>query len=243
MRYIRSIFFDLTFALITIWFAVIGLPLGLTKKYSLLLGKAWAKTVLFALRVICGIVSKCDDIKELNSCNLILSKHQSAWETIFFLAELKNPAFVIKEELTRVPFYGWYLKNMGMITVKRVSSARELKRMNNGILNALKCGKNVIIFPQGTRVAADMNNFEKPFRLNCLEVFAEFSGKIATVGINGGLFWKKGFSIKKSGLCRAKIGDIFDVKSNKYQDLSKQEINELKEKISNSIEKTSRDLL
>lgn len=239
--FIRSIIFDIFFAITTVFFAIFGIPLGISKKLSPKLAKSWAISVLFLLEKICKIKSKCDDINQINSCNLILSKHQSTWETIFFLAKIKNVSFVIKEELTKIPFYGWYLKNMGMIPVKRKISPSELKYMNEKIQSAIKNGRTVVIFPQGTRILSC--NFDVNFKLNCLEIFKNISGKIGLISLNSGKFWKKGlFKIKNKGTIISSLVFTYKIDKQKYQKMTKDEILDLKNKISIKIEEGSRDL-
>ncbi len=241
---IRSIIFDICFAFVTIFFAIFGFPLGISKKYSPILGKAWAETVLFLLEKICKIKSICKDIDKISACNLVLSKHQSAWETIFFLAKIKNVTFVIKEELTKIPFYGWYLKNMGAITVKRKISPSELKSMNKKIKDAILDGKTVVIFPQGTRTNPDLNNCEISFKLNCLEIFKTISGKVALIGLNSGTYFPKGFmKAKKSGNIVASLADILHIEKKECVKMDKNEILKLKNEIAKKIEDESRALL
>ncbi len=209
---IRSVIFDILFAIWTIFCAIFGLPLGLSKKYAIYLGKFWGNGVLILLKIVCNIGYSCKNLETLqNGSFLILSKHQSAWETIFFLTKIDKVSFVIKEGLLKVPFYGWYLKNMGMIPVKRSNTIGEMREMNNQILKSLQLGKSVVIFPQGTRTSP----YEKMrYKFGCLEIFKNYSGKVALIALNSGLFWPKGFGIKNAGRVEVEITNIININQN-----------------------------
>ena len=206
----RSCIFYIFFSLWTIFCATFGSPIGLNKKTALLLGKTWANGSLFLLFIICNIKSKFKNFDKIphNGC-MLLSHHQSTWETIFFLAKIPNIAFVLKKELLKIPFYGWYLKNMGMIPVNRKGGAGEVKRVNDNIEIAIKNGKNVVIFPQGTRVDPLKPSVIK-LKLSCLDIAKRMNFQVGIITLNSGYFWPKGFILKKSGTIVADMKDILD---------------------------------
>lgn len=233
---IRNILFNITFAIWTILCAIAGFPVGLSKKYAIYLGKFWAKGALLLLKYICNIYEKGEfDNKEFDKYNLIFSKHQSALETIYLLNKIKNPAFVIKNNLTKLPFYGWYLENMGMIPVSRVTSGAELKQMNNKILKAIKNGKTVIIFPQGTRTKFAEKEICK-YHLNSLAICSEIDCKIGLVALNTGKFWPKGMSGKRAGQYDINIVHSISIKCDEFAHYSKDDIKNLKSLIEKEIE-------
>jgi len=237
-KIICSTLFDIFFIFWTILCAIFGFPIGMSKKYAIYLGKFWANGVLIALNFFCNIKYECKDLEKMQGLSLILSKHQSAWETIFFLAKIKNVTFVIKENLLKIPFYGWYLQNMGMIPVARKISIMELKNMNKKIIQSIQSKKTVIIFPQGTRTNVVNNNIVK-YKFGCLDIFNNISGKIGLVALNSGLFWKSGFTIKNNGTILVKLIDIKNNKSEDFINLSKESLIQMKKEIQEKINSES----
>lgn len=235
MKKFRSLVFEIFFFLWTIFITSILMPLGLTKKYAIIVGKIWSNVTIFMLWLLCGIKYKINrnDIKNINkSPHLLLVKHQSAWETIFLQKMIKINSFVVKSDLLKIPFYGWYLVNMGSIPVDRKGSVSEMRKMNQNISKALQNGRSVIIFPQGTRVKYDQNNSEVKYKLGCLDVFSKMDGKIAIFGLNSGKYWPKGFGVKNPGTIELKLIKTFEVKSENYNEIK----NKLKEEIEKKIE-------
>ncbi|QED23503.1 lysophospholipid acyltransferase family protein [Candidatus Deianiraea vastatrix] len=240
---ISSLVFTIFFAAWTILCAIIGFPIGVSKKHAIKLGRFWANGVLFALKHICNITCDAKNVDEISQYSLILSKHQSAFETIFFLAKIKNPCFVLKSDLLKIPFYGWYLKNMGMIPVSRKISISEIKSMNNAIINAIKSGKNVILFPQGTRVCEKTlyeNGYKNhvKYKFACLDIFSKISSNLAAVSINSGFFWPKKGLYKYSGEIYVKLVYTRAINPQDYD--NKSFIIAIKEEIEAAIEADAR---
>ncbi len=115
--------------------------------------KRWARFCLFALRVFCGIkvtVQGTEHIPEGSA--IIAAQHQSALDILVWLAVLPNPALVFKQELGKIPLFGSLLRPTGMISVDRDGGANALRKMIADCRAALASGRQVLIFPEGTRV-------------------------------------------------------------------------------------------
>jgi 1-acyl-sn-glycerol-3-phosphate acyltransferase len=205
---IRSILFDILSAIWTIFCAIFFAPMGISKRLSKKLSKLWAHGVLFILRVTCNIKYEIENLDKIPSGgSILLGKHQSMWETVVLLTLIPNVSYVIKKELLSIPFYGWYLKNMGMIPVDRKGGIKSARKMLSDIEEALGEGSNVVIFPQGTRTPQNATLDIYPYRLSVSKLLPK-NGFIP-FALNSGLFWSKGiFSKKKPGIIKMRFLDV-----------------------------------
>ncbi len=155
MTTIRSTIFIIFLVIWTLILGVLGsvvLPLR-QQKLVAKAGYIWSYVITLALRAICGV-----KVKVINAHNIpkdgciIASKHQSVWETIYFVHYLNNPAFILKKELLKIPLYGWYLRFIEMIAIDRKGGASIIKQMSEAARKAFEKGRPIVIFPEGTRV-------------------------------------------------------------------------------------------
>jgi 1-acyl-sn-glycerol-3-phosphate acyltransferase len=125
---------------------------------------------------------------------ILACKHQSAWETIFLLHYLNKPVYVLKKELMYIPIYGWYLPLIGMIPIER-GSVSALKKLKIRIRRAIDCGRPIVIFPEGTRVAPGDSVDYRPG----IYVMHQAAPHVPIVpaALNSGLCWPRGtFSLR-----------------------------------------------
>ncbi|MCB5945456.1 1-acyl-sn-glycerol-3-phosphate acyltransferase [Acidocella sp. KAb 2-4] len=155
MRFLRLTAFQTvmlgTGALLSLWAACIGqfLPGGITR-----VAQFWARICLWALRAFCGIEVRAEGLEHLPTGGAIIAaQHQSALDILIWLTLLPRPAFVFKRELKRIPVFGWLLEPAGMISVNRGGGSAALREMVAGARRAAEAGRQVVIFPEGTRVA------------------------------------------------------------------------------------------
>ena len=118
------------------------------------MGRAWARLCLGALKLFCGINIVLEGAEHMPAGPAIIAaQHQSALDILVWLAILPHPAFVLKQELLRLPLFGSLLVPAGMIPVDRDGAAPALRKMIADSRAALADGRQVVIFPEGTRVA------------------------------------------------------------------------------------------
>jgi 1-acyl-sn-glycerol-3-phosphate acyltransferase len=217
----RSYLFLVLWLLLTIFWGIIASPtliLPRGNRIILLTGKTWARITIFLLKSICGITSKIVGINNIPKNSFIVaSKHQSAWETIFFLCLFKNPVFVIKKELTKIPIYGWYLGKMSMIAIDRKAGMNSLKQIKLGVESAILQNRPVIIFPEGTRVSPNEKIKLKSGIKFLHESFPNIP--IIPVALNSGLHWINKSIVKKPGVIEVKILPKFNPKENFLEEL------------------------
>ncbi len=127
---------------------------------------------------------------------IIASKHQSAWETLRLNVLFDAPAIVLKQELVKVPIWGWYGWRCGMIPVDRSASVKALQRMMKAANKAIAKGRKIFIFPQGTRV---LPGVKTPYKSGTAALYKQLNLPVVPMAVNSGLFWPKGAFIKKPG--------------------------------------------
>jgi 1-acyl-sn-glycerol-3-phosphate acyltransferase len=153
------------------------------------IAKHWAKTSLWLLRVICNIKADFRGLEKIPSGGIIFaSKHQSVWETFALLPLLENPTFILKRELMWIPLFGWGLWKAQMIPVNRGARGPALAAMNKRAKEEVSEGRQIIIFPEGTRRPAGA---EPQYKFGVAFLYAETGVPCVPVALNSGLFWPR----------------------------------------------------
>ena len=216
MIYIRSAFFLSILAVFTILFAVSCLLffpfLSLIVRYNYT--RFWNKTVMLMLRVFCNIHYEIKGLeyitKMMNEPVILLSKHQSAWETIAFIAIFpKQFCFVLKKELLHIPFFGWVLGMLGMIHIDRSKSDKAALMVAEQGRKRLADGRWIIIYPEGTRIA--VGEF-LPYKKGGSRLAVDTKAYILPIAHNAGHVWPKGSFLKYPGTVTVSIGPPISTK-------------------------------
>ena len=161
--------------------------------------------ILWSLRVICGVKWQIEGIENLPDGPFILvSNHQSAWES-FYLQTLRIPsASIIKKDLLYIPFFGWALACMKPIHIRRKNKIRSLKKVLSSGSRKLKNGFSIIIFPEGTR--AKPHEGLREFSNSCGSLSVNNNVPIIPICHNSGLYWQNKRFIKYPGKVIVRIG-------------------------------------
>ena len=154
------------------------------------ISSSWARVNLVALESICGLGYRVTGIDNLPSgAYIVLSKHQSAWETIALRALLPpEHVWVLKRELMWVPFFGWALAALKPIAIDRQSVRRSIKQLQKQGLAALSAGRPIVIFPEGTRVAPGTHG---KYGVGGAMLAAKSGVPLVPVAHNAGVFWRR----------------------------------------------------
>jgi 1-acyl-sn-glycerol-3-phosphate acyltransferase len=159
MTWLRSLIFNIYFYGLTVIFAVSSLAgralgLGGTPVWAMSLARRWAKSVLAGLGPICGITYVVTGTEHLprNAPGLVASNHQSAFDTMVWLTLLHQPAYVLKQELMRIPLFGALCRLSGMIAVDRGAGASAIRTLLRAADTVKSENRVIVIFPEGTRV-------------------------------------------------------------------------------------------
>lgn len=198
MTFLRSFLFNLLFFLWAMLSAILFAPLFLISSgASLHAGRPWAQGALWLVRAVCGITYEVRGKQYLAEAPVIYaSKHQSAWDTVVFLALLKHPAYVLKRELLRIPLWGWYLWRMRMIAIDRSGQTSTMKRMIKQAKEVLKDGRPIVIYPEGTRVRPGAPPRYHP---GTVALYSFLNLPVVPVALNSGCYWGKDAFMKRPG--------------------------------------------
>lgn len=197
MTWLRSALFFAWFLVLSIVVHVVFLPtLVISRRAAVFAARSWCTGILWGLRAIAGLGYDVRGPLPPRG-SLIASKHMSMWDTVALFHVLGDPVFVLKRELLRVPFYGWYAKRVGMIAIDRAAAGAALRKMTKAARDALSAGLSVIVFPEGTRKKPGAAPDYKP---GIAALYQRLDVPCVPVALNSGLFWTgpAGF-LKKSG--------------------------------------------
>jgi 1-acyl-sn-glycerol-3-phosphate acyltransferase len=149
----------------------------------------WARSNLLLMRAICGIRVEFRGVGKIpNGPLIVASKHQSMWETFALLQFFDQPLYILKRELKWIPFFGWYLMKADMIDVERAAGGRALRDMVRRAGKAVREGRQLIIFPEGTRRPVEAPPRYKP---GVAQVYKDSGVACLPVALNSGLFWPR----------------------------------------------------
>ncbi len=195
---LRSALFNAIFFLWSAALCFIYLPLlVLPERVMVWGGSWWSKSIIRILGLAAGTGFEIRGAENIPTGSAIFaSKHQSTWDTLIYMTVLPGPALVMKRELFRIPLYGWYARHAGMIGVDREGGVRALKHLIRRARSALKSGRSVVIFPQGTRTAPGTR---EPYQAGVAALYRVLGRPIVPVAVNSGLFWGRRAFLKHPG--------------------------------------------
>lgn len=198
MTILRSFLFNLLFALWTAFIFVVSLPtLLLPLGAAWWMGGLWVRGALLLLRATVGLGHRVQGAEHrIAGPAIYAAKHQSAWDTLVFPLLLDKPAYVLKQELIRIPLFGSYLRQCGMIPVDRQGGGAALKRMLKAARAAVAQGRSILIYPEGTRTPPGEH---RPYHPGVAALYGDLGLPVVPVALNSGLFWGRRAFRKKSG--------------------------------------------
>jgi 1-acyl-sn-glycerol-3-phosphate acyltransferase len=205
MAVLRSLLFALVQAVVTPVFAVIALctfPFNPFTRYRII--TAWSRLIIASARMICGIRYRLVGAENIpdKPC-IVMSKHQSAWETLAFQLIFPPQVLVVKKELLRIPFFGWGLAMCSPIAIDRSAPTRALKQIEEQGIERLKQGFWVIIFPEGTRMKPGTKGTYQP---GGAWLATRSGAAVLPVALNSGEFWGRKAFLKRPGTITVSIG-------------------------------------
>ena len=202
---LRSCAFALLQIVITPPFALVSLltfPLPLAARFRII--TRWSRLVAGAAEHLCGIRYRVLGREHLPAVPaVVLSKHQSAWETIAFQVIFPPQVSVLKRELLWIPFFGWGLAMLEPIAINRASGLRAMRQLLADGKDRLARGFWVIVFPEGTRIAVGARG---PYHPGGAAIALHAHAPVVPVAHNAGRVWRKNAFIKYPGLITVSIG-------------------------------------
>jgi 1-acyl-sn-glycerol-3-phosphate acyltransferase len=206
MLALRSALFLLFQAITVVPYGILCLlmaPLPLHVRYRVTTG--WPRLVLWAARVICGIRWQVKGWENLpNGPAVLLSKHQSTWETFFYISYMpKELCFVFKRELLWVPFFGWGIGLLKMIHIDRSQGRDAFESVVQQGQRKLDEGRWIIMFPEGTRIPRGRRG---KYKSGGSRLAIRTAAPVIPMAVNSAACWPKRPWIKRPGLITVSIG-------------------------------------
>ena len=234
-----ALLFNITFYLWTALVATICFPFLLFRNFGFWIAKQWALSALKILKWTVGTTVKIEGNVPKTRV-LILSKHQSAWETIFFNTVIYRPAFILKKELTWIPLFGSYLKAAGMIALDRQGTIQTLKNMIKDSKKVIESGRSVILFPEGTRSAPGSKH---PYKKGAYLLYKNLNVPVVPVALNSGMFWPRRAINKHKGMITVKFLPPIapGLSEDKFMSLIEERIETESLKLFNQVEKLNKN--
>lgn len=221
---IRMIVFYTISWMLTIWYGLttwLLAPLPLRYRMTYLI--YWNKAVLVLVKWICGVDYKVhgfDKVADLKAPFVVMSKHQSQWETYFLQCLFFPTCIVLKKELTQIPFFGWALRQYDPIAIDRSKPKAALKYVQEKGEEKINSGMSMLIFPEGTRV---LPGTVGKYARSGASIAVATGAPIIPVAHNAGVYWPETTKLKYPGTIDVIIGDPIITEGK----TSKQVINEV----------------
>ncbi len=184
---IRSALFMAWFLLLTAVMGIVFLPFLLAPRQATMwMARRWARATLWGLKIIAGL-----DHRQIGQAPkgavLVASKHMSMWDTLALYLALEDPGIILKRELLRIPFYGWYLQKTAAIAIDRGAGADALRSMVRGAQKVLDQGRPILIFPEGTRKKPGAPPDYKP---GVAGLYGQLEIPCVPVALDSGRYWR-----------------------------------------------------
>jgi 1-acyl-sn-glycerol-3-phosphate acyltransferase len=188
--FLRSLVYNVLFYLLLAFWIIVGIPTYLMPRWGIVtIAQCWARSSIWLMRVICNIKVEYRGLEKIPKGPLIVaSKHQSMWETFALLQFFPEPLFILKRELKWIPFFGWYLIKTDMIGIDRRAGGRALIEMARRAGREVRRGRQLIIFPEGTRSAVGA---PPSYKTGVAQIYVDSGVASLPVALNSGLFWPR----------------------------------------------------
>jgi 1-acyl-sn-glycerol-3-phosphate acyltransferase len=188
--FLRSLIYNVLFYLLLVFWMIVGIPTYAMPRGAILsIARYWARTSIWLLRVVCNTKVEYRGLEKIPMGPLIVaSKHQSMWETFALLQFFDQPLFILKRELKWIPLFGWYLMKSDMIGIDRAAGGRSLLGMARRAGEAVRRGRQLIIFPEGTRTSVGAPPY---YKTGVAQVYVDCGVTCLPVALNSGLFWPR----------------------------------------------------
>jgi len=203
---IRSVVFNVLFYLVLAAYLMVAMPTLLLPRWGIIrLAQHWGRVNLHLLRTVCGITVEWRGLDKIPAgAFLVAAKHQSVWETFALLTLFRDPTYILKRELLWLPLFGWAAWRAGMIPVDRGGGKPALAAMAARVRDALAAGKQIIIFPEGTRRPPGA---EPKYKYGIAHLYGEGVAACLPVALNSGLFWPRRQFLRRPGTITVEILD------------------------------------
>ncbi|WP_455474107.1 lysophospholipid acyltransferase family protein [Bartonella sp. B30(2025)] len=205
MLILRSLLFTFAFYITTFLQMILYAPFYflMPRKKAWIVPKTWARVTLFLQKYIAGTDYEIEGIENLPSgAYIIAPKHQSAWETFGLVPHLDDPVLILKRELTWIPLFGWYMAKTQIIPINRTTPIKALKIIVQEAKKKVKQGRQILIFPEGTR---RLPGQEPDYKPGIVALYNELKLPVVPIAHNAGLYWPRNNFRRYPGKIRVRI--------------------------------------
>jgi 1-acyl-sn-glycerol-3-phosphate acyltransferase len=204
MRIIRSLLFALFFYPATVIAVLIAIPAALVSRRALVaITRGWSRYFSWCAAMFLAIRSRVEGTLP-KSPVLVAAKHQSMFETLELVVLLGAPAAIVKQELGKIPLWGWVARRYGVIPVDRAGGATALRQMVREAQAAVAQGRMIVIFPEGTRVAPGEQPALQP---GFAGLYRALGLPVVPVAVDTGRFWPRRSFATRPGLATLRFGE------------------------------------
>ena len=198
MILIRSLLFQIAFYLSFSLLMIIGLPTMLMSRAAVLtIVRLWARLSLWFLATICGTKVEFRGLQYIpKGAAIIAPKHQSFLETFALITVLPEFTYILKKELIALPFFGWWLRASDQIAIDRARRGSLFTQLQKDVSARLASGRQVIIFPEGTRTLVGA---AAAYKTGVAVLCADCAVPCTPVALNTGLFWPRQSLLRPAG--------------------------------------------
>lgn len=203
---VRSLLFNFMFYVTTVLFLVLGSPLLFgPRRWAMAALAMHGRFELWLLKVIAGTKLEVRGLEKLpeGSC-LVAAKHQSAWETFALIPLFRDPAYLMKRELFWIPLHGWFSRKFEMIPVDRDKGPSALRRMLREAKDRAAQGREIVIFPEGTRRAPGA---PPDYKTGVVLLYEALRIPCVPLALNSGVFWPRRSLLRRPGTIVVEILD------------------------------------
>ena len=174
---------------------------------------AWSRFMVAAAERLCGVRYRVIGAENIprEPC-VILSKHESAWETLAFQAIFPPQVWVVKRELLWIPFFGWGLAMLSPIAIDRSSATRALRQTVEQGRERLAQGFFIVIFPEGTRT---MPGTRGKYQVGGAWLALQSGAAVLPVAHNAGTYWPRNALLKRPGTITVSVGPLMRAQGGK----------------------------
>ncbi|OYU17822.1 MAG: 1-acyl-sn-glycerol-3-phosphate acyltransferase [Rhodobacteraceae bacterium PARR1] len=196
-RYLMSLIFIVQMYLMMVVLALVYVIPAMISRNGALAGiHAYCRWVRFSARVLCGLKSEIRGPVPTGEV-MIAAKHQSFFDIIVICSVTPRPRFIMKKELIWAPMLGWYALRIGCVPVDRGKRGRAIAEMKQGVANNPAGPGQLIIYPQGTRVAPEV---VMPYKVGAGLLYQQLGQPCVPAATNIGVFWPRHGILRKPGL-------------------------------------------
>jgi len=221
MQAIRSLLFNsVLFGSVLIYapLSLLTFPFPPRARYHFI--TLWSRFHIWLAGVLCGLRYRVEGRENIprETTAIILSKHQSSWETLGLQLIFPPQVWVLKRELLWIPLFGWALALLQPIAINRGAGRRAVEQIIEQGRQRLESGRWVVVFPEGTRVAPGQ---VKRFGIGGAALAAATGHPVVPVAHDAGHYWPRRGFLKKPGRIRVVIGPAIDSRGKTAEEINR----------------------